>query len=74
MDHLCVFFCLAFAMRWRLFNVALWSPAEKGVTSWLSFVMFNCVCVTFPCGTLGQVWYLIYQFIHDLCSLSYLNI
>ena len=33
----------------------------KGLTSWLLFVMFNCVCVTFPRGILGQVWYL-YRF------------
>ena len=37
--------CYAFA---RLFIDALWSPAGKGVTSWLSFVMSNCVFVTFP--------------------------
>ena len=43
----------------RLFIAALWSPAGKGLTSWLLFVMFNCVFVTFPCGILGQVWYLI---------------
>ena len=42
-----------------LFIAALWSPALKGLTSWLLFVMFNCVFVTFPCGILGQVWYLI---------------
>ena len=34
------------------------------------FVMFNCVFVTFPCGILGQVWYLI-VLIPDLCRLSY---
>ena len=28
--------------------------------------------VTFPCGTLGQVWYMILS-IPDLCRLSYLN-
>ena len=33
----------------RLFKAALWSPAGKGLTSWLLFVMFNCVFVTFPC-------------------------
>ena len=27
---------------------ALWSPAGKGLTSWLSFVMSNCEIVTFP--------------------------
>ena len=32
----------------RLFIDALWSPAEKGLTSWLSFVMPNCEVVTFP--------------------------
>ena len=41
----------------RLFIVALWSPAGKGLTSWLSFVMTNCEFVTFQlvswvsCGT-----------------------
>ena len=42
----------------------------KRLTSWLLFVMFNCVFVTFPCGILGQVRYLIVS-IPDLCHLSY---
>ena len=29
-----------------------------------------CIFVTFPCGILGQVWYLIVSF-PDLCLLSY---
>ena len=29
-----------------------------------------CIFVTFPCGILGQVWYLIESFA-DLCRLSY---
>ena len=29
-----------------------------------------CIFVTFPCGILGQVWYLIVSF-PDLCHLSY---
>ena len=33
-------------------------------------VMFYCVFVTFPCGALGQVWYLIIS-IPDLCTLTY---
>ena len=37
MGHLCV--CHAFG----LFIAALWSPAAKGLTYWLLFVMFNCV-------------------------------
>ena len=41
----------------RLVICSLWSPAEKGLTSWLSFVVSNCEFVTFPlvswvrCGT-----------------------
>ena len=53
-----------------LFIAALWSPAGKGLASWLLFVMFNCVFVTFPCGIQGQVWYLIVSN-PDLCSLAY---
>ena len=34
--------------RVRLLIVALWSPAGKGLTSWLSFVMCFCKFVTFP--------------------------
>ena len=34
--------------RARLFVDALWTPAGKGLTSWLSFVMSNCAVVTFP--------------------------
>ena len=51
-------FCLVFAMFCaRLFICALWSPAGKGLTFWLSFVVSNCEFVTFPlvswvgCGT-----------------------
>ena len=58
MDHLC-YLCLVFVMLSRLFIAALLSPARKGLTSRLSFVMFNCGFVTFPCGILSQVWYLI---------------
>ena len=54
MDHLC-YLCLVFSMLSCLFIAALWSPAGKGLTSWLLFVMFNCVFVTFPGGILGQV-------------------
>ena len=62
--------CLVFVMLSRLFIVALWSPAGKGLTSWLLFVMCYCNFVTFSCGILGQVWYLI-VLIPDLCRLSY---
>ena len=69
MDHLC-YLCLVFVMLSRLFVAALWSPAGEGLTSWLSFVMFNCVFVILPCGILGQVWFLI-VLIPDLCYRSY---
>ena len=68
MDHLC-YFCIVFVMRLRLLFAALWSPAGKGLTSWLSFVVFICMVVTFPFGILGQVWYFI-VLIPDLCPLS----
>ena len=42
----------------RLFICALWSPAGKGLTSSLSFVV-SAVSWHFPIGILGQVWYLI---------------
>ena len=42
MDHLC-YLCLLFVMRLRLFIDAFWSPAGKELTSWVLFVMFNCV-------------------------------
>ena len=51
-----VFFCLLRLCE-RLFICALRSPAGKGLTSWLSFVVSNCEFVTFSlvswvrCGT-----------------------
>ena len=66
--HLC-YLCLVLVMLSCLFIPALWSPAGKGQTSWLLFVMLNCVFVTFPCGILGQVCYLIVS-IPDLCGLK----
>ena len=52
-----MFFLCLFCLCARLFICALWSPAGKGLTSWLSFVVSNCEFVTFPlvswvrCGT-----------------------
>ena len=39
MDHLCLL-CLVLLMLSPLFVAALWSPAWKGLTSWLLLVMF----------------------------------
>ena len=47
MDHLCYFRLVLLCFHACLFVDALWSPAEKGLTSWLSFVMSNCDVVTF---------------------------
>ena len=42
MEHL-YYLCLLLVMLSLLFIAALWSPVGKGLTSWLLFVMFNCV-------------------------------
>ena len=63
-----MFFCLAFAMPYvRLFICALWSPAGKGLASWLSSVVSNCEFVTFHWY---PGWYLIVS-IPGLCTLTY---
>ena len=61
--------CHAFA---RLLFAALLSPAVKGLTSWLLFVMSNCNFVTFPYDILGQAWYLI-VLVPDLYCFSYFD-
>ena len=48
MNHLCYFWCVFVMLSYASVNVALWSPAGKGLTSWLSFVMSCCEFVTFP--------------------------
>ena len=62
MDHLCYFCFVLLCFHTRLFVDALWSPAGKGLTSWLTFVI----------GILGHVWCLIVS-IPDVCHLSYLE-
>ena len=58
MDLLCFCFVLCLlCLCARLIICALLSPAGKGLASWLSLVVSNCVFVTFPlvswvgCGT-----------------------
>ena len=58
MDLLCFCFVLCLlCLCARLFICALLSPAGKGLASWLSLVVSNCVFVTLPfvswvgCGT-----------------------
>ena len=70
MDHFCkIMFLVCF--------VCLSVHSSLVVTYWemadflaLLYVKFYCVCVTFPCGVLGQVWCLILS-ISDICVLSY---
>ena len=57
MDLLCLSVLNLLCLCKRLFICALWSPAGKGLTSWLLIVVSNCEFVTFPliylvrCGT-----------------------
>ena len=46
-DHLFYFCLVLYRFPARMFIDALWSPAGKGLASWLSFVMSNCEVVTF---------------------------
>ena len=48
MDNLCYFCLVLLCFHARPFVDALWSPAGKGLISWLSFVMSNCEVITFP--------------------------
>ena len=69
MDHLCFCFlcfsCFLMSVHCCLV-VTYWERADL-----LALVGdVYCIFVTFPCGILGQVWYLIVSF-PDLCRLSY---
>ena len=67
MDLICFFLsCVCYAF---VPVCALWSPAGKGLTPWLLFVMSNCEC-HFLIDILGQVWYM-NVLIPDLCTLTY---
>ena len=58
----------AFASVHCCLVVTCWERAD-----FLAFVGdVNCIFVTFPCGILGQVWYLIVSF-PDSCCFSYFD-
>ena len=57
----------------HLFICALWSPAGKGLTSWLSFLVSKCDFVTFPFVSLVRCT-TYFVSIPDLCTLTYLNV
>ena len=68
MDLLC--FCSILCLLClcaRLFICALWSPAGKGLTSWLSFVV-STVSLSL------SHWYPGSGVVLDLCTLTYLHI
>ena len=56
MDHFC-YLCFVFIMFSCLFIAALWSTAEKGLTSWLSCIRCLLCFWHFPvrCPVLGVV-------------------
>ena len=64
----CSVLCLLFLCA-HLFICALWSPAGKGLISWLSFVVSNCEFITFPLVSLVRwgTWFLIFAPLLTLC-------
>ena len=68
MDLLCFSVLCLLCICMRLFICALRSPAGKGLTFWLSFVVSSCECY-FSIVILVQVWYLIVS-IPDLCTVT----
>ena len=63
MYHLCYFCLVLFCFHARLFVDALWSPAGKGLTSWLSYVMTICDVVTFPVVSWVRCGALLFRFL-----------
>ena len=47
----------------RLFICDLWSPAVKGLASWLSFMVSDCEFVTFPLVSLDRCGTRLYRFL-----------
>ena len=67
-DQIILWMCFVFVC-----HTVLSDPCGLEVTCWerddflaLLCVMFSCVFVTFPCGALGRVWYLIVS-TPDIC-------
>ena len=66
-----MFLCLVFLVLLRLFIAALWSPAGKGLTSWLLLVML--IVFLLLSHVVSWVRFFILSF-PELCLLSYLLI
>ena len=69
----------------RLFICALWSPAGRGLTSWLSLAMSNCKFITFPLVSWVRCCTWLYRFLifapllvvkllHEQVAYSHLNL
>ena len=67
MDHLCYYCLVLLCFHSRLFVDTLWSPAGKGLTSWLSFVMSICDVVTFSLVSWVRCGARLYRFL--ICAL-----
>ena len=57
----------------HLFISALWSPAGKGLTTWLSFVVSNCEFVTLPFVSLVMFGSWLYQVLIFATLLSFIQ-
>ena len=73
MDHLCISVLFLLCFHAHLFIDALWSPARKGLTSWLSFVMSNCEVATFPLVSWVRCGARLYRFLIFALFLTTLN-
>ena len=73
-DHLRYFCLVLLCFHARLFADALWSPAGKGLTSWLSFVMSYCDVVTFPLVSCVRCGAWLYRFLIFALFLTLLSI
>ena len=73
-DHLCYFCLILLCFHARLFVDALWSPARKGLTSWLSSVMSICDVVSFPLVSWVMCGAWLYRFLSIALFLTFLII
>ena len=70
MDHF-YYLCFVFVIFLLTVHCSLVvTCCERAYLLALLCVMFSSMFVTFPCGVLGQVWYLI-VLLPDLCLLTY---
>ena len=67
-----MFLCIVFLMLSRLFTYCLMVTCWERADLWALVGDVYCIFVTFPCGVLGQLWYLTVSF-PDLCHLSYFD-